>query len=212
MPASDSRPTHTQRYPLVCLLSGGNLVNIREWDAELKQLWEIAVLPTSWSSSPSNDLGVVFSAFAKTHIGYWASELVQPVQYANISMFPCVLQLLVVAGRWPSLTDLAWASLVLLWPTFWCALRKGLISSFLPPVGTLGNFAWIVWVLVSHPNTKFCYCRNKINILVYATVGDIFMKSVGSVVLKCTGRMKYLILIIYGFRIWNEGNTFGRTT
>lgn len=68
------------------------------------------------------------------------------------------------------------------------------------------------WGFFSHPNTKFCYCRNKINILVYAILGGIFMKSVDSIVLKYTGRMKYLIHITYGLRIWNAGNTFGRTT
>jgi len=38
------------------------------------------------------------------------------------------------------------------------------------------------------------------------------MKSVNSVVLKHTGRLKYLIHIICGICIWNAGNTFGRTT
>lgn len=74
------------------------------------------------------------------------------------------------------------------------------------------EFCLNCWGFFSHPNTKFCYYRNKINVLVYAILDGIFMKSVDSVILKYTGRMKYLIRIIYGFCIWNAGSTFGRTT
>lgn len=52
-----------------------------------------------------------------------------------------------------------------------------------------------------HPNSKFCCCCSKISFPVCAILGG--MKSLDSVVLKYTGRMKYLIHIISGLCIWN---------
>lgn len=46
------------------------------------------------------------------------------------------------------------------------------------PSGILVNLAQISHLIFfwSHPNAKFCSCRNKINFLVYVTLGGIFMR------------------------------------
>lgn len=46
------------------------------------------------------------------------------------------------------------------------------------PSGILANLAQILHLIFfwSHPSTKFCSCRNKINFLVYVTLGGVFMR------------------------------------